>query len=363
MRIAQVAPLCESVPPRLYGGTERVVAWLTDELVRLGHDVTLYASGDSGTLARLVPCAPCALRLAPDVDDVLPHHLAMLGALQRGAERYDVVHFHLDQVHLPLARSWPGPTVTTLHGRLDLPGLRQLHAEFSEVPLVSISRAQRQPLPPGLNWAGCVPHGMPPDLFQPPPAPRSEELVFLGRVSPEKGLADALEIARRARMPLRIAAKIDRHDRDHFDSVLAPRLHRRDDVRFLGEVDDAVKKDLLGHARALLFPIDWPEPFGLVLIEAMACGTPVIAYPRGSVPEIVEDGVTGRIVDGIDAAVAAVEEVAGYPRGRIRACFERRYTASRMARDYVAIYESLARAVSRAGRSPASMAGRRVGAR
>lgn len=341
MRIAQVAPLCESVPPQLYGGTERVVGWLTEELVRLGHDVTLYASADSSTPARLVPCASRALRLASGDDAALLHHLAMLGAVQRRADRYDVIHFHLDHLHLPLARELGGRTLTTLHGRLDLAPLAPLYAEFSDVPLVSITYSQRGPLPAGINWVGCVPHGLPCGLYQPPSVPGRDHLLFLGRVSPEKGLATAIEIAARARLPLRVAAKIDRADRAYFDDVIAPLLRRRDDVEFLGEVDDQAKEELLGDACALLFPIEWPEPFGLVLIEAMACGTPVVAWPRGSVPEIVADGVTGRIVADVEAAVAAVEEVATYDRVRIRERFEQRYTAERMARDYLAIYGSL----------------------
>jgi glycosyltransferase involved in cell wall biosynthesis len=337
LRIAQVAPLYESVPPALYGGTERIVSYLTEELVDLGHDVTLFASGDSVSCARVIaPCAQ-ALRLSGVVDP-LPYHFAMLEAVYRRAHEFDIVHFHLDYLHYAATRRVGLPNVTTLHGRLDLPDLVPLYGEFSEIPIVSISRAQRAPLPDA-GWIGTVYHGLPPDLHA--LGPGGDYLVFLGRVSPEKGLDRAIEIAARAGLPLKVAAKIDRWDEAYFADHLRPLL-AQGGVEFLGEVGETDKGELLRHARALVFPIDWPEPFGLVMIEAMACGTPVIAYRRGAVPEVVDDGVTGFIVDSIEEAVRGVERLSELPRLAIRENFEERFTSARMARDYVDLYHHIA---------------------
>jgi glycosyltransferase involved in cell wall biosynthesis len=344
MKIAQIAPLAESVPPRLYGGTERVVSYLTEELVRLGHDVTLFASGDSQTSARLVACAPRALRLDPRVRDPLPHHLLMIERVRSRAHEFDVLHFHVEHVHLPLFRPMARKCVTTLHGRLDLPDLAALYREFADMPLVSISDAQRKPLAHA-NWVGTVYHGLPEPVCPFNPAPRGPHgapcLAFLGRISPEKGIERAIEIARRAARPLRIAAKIDQSEEGYWRSRIAPLLSGPL-VDFLGEVNEEDKPALLGNASALLFPIDWPEPFGLAMIEAMSCGTPVIAWPNGSVPEIVEHGVTGFIVSSIEEAVAAVHEAPRLDRAQVRRRFEERFSAARMARDYLAVYRRLA---------------------
>jgi glycosyltransferase involved in cell wall biosynthesis len=341
MKIAQIAPLAESVPPRLYGGTERVVSYLTEELVRLGHDVTLFASADSQTSARLVACAPRALRLDPRVRDPLPHHLLMIERVRRHAHEFDVLHFHLEHVHLPLFRPFGRKSVTTLHGRLDLPDLPALYREFDDMPLVSISDAQRRPLPYA-NWVGTVYHGLPDPVCPFNPAPRGQYLAFLGRISAEKGIERAIEIARRAGKPLRIAAKIDQAEEGYWRTRVAPLLSEPL-VDFLGEVTEEDKPAFLGNASALLFPIDWPEPFGLAMIEAMSCGTPVIAWPNGSVPEIVEHGVTGLIVNSIEEAVAAVHEAPRLDRAQVRRRFEERFSAARMARDYLSVYRSIAR--------------------
>ena len=346
MKIAQIAPLAESVPPRLYGGTERVVSYLTEELVRLGHDVTLFASGDSQTSARLVSCAPRALRLDPRVRDPLPHHLLMIERVRRHAHEFDVLHFHVEHLHLPLFRPFARKAVTTLHGRLDLPDLAALYQEFDDLPLVSISDAQRKPLPYA-NWVGTVHHGLPDPVCPFNPAPRGQYVAFLGRASPEKGIERAIEIARRAARPLRIAAKIDPSAEGYWRSRIAPLLSGPL-VDFLGEVNEEDKPALLGNATALLFPIDWPEPFGLAMIEAMSCGTPVIAWPNGSVPEIVEHGVTGFIVESIEEAVAAVHEAPRLDRAQVRGRFEERFSAARMARDYLSVYRGLARRKDRA---------------
>jgi glycosyltransferase involved in cell wall biosynthesis len=340
MRIAQVSPLIESVPPKLYGGTERVVSYLTEELVKLGHQVTLFASGDSLTAAELVACSAKALRLDPAVRDPLAHHVLQLEAVRRRAREFDVIHFHTDYLAFPLLRALDAPAVTTLHGRLDLPDLRTLYAEFMDMPLVSISLDQRRPLP-DVNWVGTVQHGLPADLYAFHPFPRGDYVVFLGRISPEKRPDRAIAIARAAGVPLKIAAKVDRADEAYFRAEIEPLL---DDplVDFVGELDDAGKAALLGDARALLFPIDWPEPFGLTIIEAMACGTPTIAWPCGAVPEILDDGLTGLLVDSIETGAAAVEKAAALSRLEIRHRFERRFLARRMALDYLAIYRRLA---------------------
>lgn len=343
MKIAQIAPLAESVPPKLYGGTERVVSYLTEELARLGHDVTLFASGDSQTSARLVACAPRALRLDSRVTDALPHHLLMIERVRSRAHEFDVLHFHVEHVHLPLFRPHARKCVTTLHGRLDRADLVPLYHEFDEMPLVSISDAQRRPLAHA-NWVATVYHGLPEPVCPYNPAPRglhgAPYLAFLGRVSPEKGLERAIEIARRAKRRLRIAAKIDRADESYWRSRIAPLL-ADPLVEFIGEVDEERKPALLGNAAALLFPIDWPEPFGLAMIEAMSCGTPVIAWPQGSVPEIVEHGLTGFIVSSVEEAVAAVNALGRIDRGEVRLRFEERFSASRMTRDYLAVYRAL----------------------
>ena len=339
MKIAQIAPLAESVPPRLYGGTERVVSYLTEELVRLGHDVTLFASGDSQTSARLVACAPRALRLDPHIRDPLPYHLLMMERVRSLAHEFDVLHFHTDHVHLPLFRPLARKCVTTLHGRLDLPELTPLLREYADMPLVSISHAQRRPLPHA-NWVATVYHGLSDAVCPFNPAPRGNYLAFRGRISPEKGIERAIEIARRAGYPLRVAAKVDRAEEDYWRSRIAPLLSDPR-IRFVGEVNEAQKPAFLGNALALLFPIDWPEPFGLAMIEAMSCGTPVIAWPHGSVPEIVEHGVTGFVADSVEAAVSAVRDAERLDREQVRQRFEERFSAARMARDYLAVYRSL----------------------
>jgi glycosyltransferase involved in cell wall biosynthesis len=339
MRIAQVSPLYESVPPRLYGGTERVVSYLTEELVRLGHDVTLFASADSVTRARLVPCCPTALRLAPGCIDMLAHHVVMMERVFSARDRFDVIHFHIDYVHFPLSRIYRKPHLTTLHGRLDIPDLVPLYREFPDMPVVSISDSQRAPLP-SVNWVGTVHHGLPRDLHPLMPGDGGY-LAFVGRVSPEKRLDRAIEIARRAGLPLRVAAKVDIADREYFDRDIRPLL-ADPRVTYLGEVSETDKADLIGHALALLFPVDWPEPFGLVMIEAMICGTPVIAWRQGSVPEVIEPGVSGFIVESLDDAVEAVAQARGLSRAACRGAFLARFTSERMAREYLALYERIA---------------------
>jgi glycosyltransferase involved in cell wall biosynthesis len=337
MRIGQIAPLYERVPPLLYGGTERVVSYLTEELVRQGHDVTLFASGDSITQARLVPCSERSLRLDGRIVDPLAHHFLLLEEVFARAAEFDVLHFHVDYLHFPLSRRNHTPHLTTLHGRLDMVDLYPLYRKFGDVPVVSISRAQRQPLP-WINWQGTVYHGLPADLYR-PSAAHGDYLLFLGRISPEKRVDRAVEIARRSGRRLKVAAKVDAVDRKYFRKIES--LLNQPHVECVGEVGESEKQELLENAYALLFPIDWPEPFGLVLIEAMACGTPVIAYRCGAVPEIVEDGVTGFIVDNLDAAVNAVEEIARLDRVLCRSRFDERFSAARMAADYLKIYERL----------------------
>lgn len=338
MRIAQVAPLYESVPPRLYGGTERVVSWLTEKLAALGHEVTLFASGDSVTNARLVPCCKEALRLNPDCIDPLAHHLLMIEEVLNQAQEFDLIHFHTDYFHFIRSRREQVPCVTTLHGRLDIPDLVPLYQEFREIPLISISNAQRKPLP-WVNWVGRVHHGMPVDLLGWDEC-SGDYLAFLGRISPEKGLDQAIEIAIKSDMPLKIAAKVDRADRDYFEKVIRPILDHPL-IEFVGEIGHTEKSEFLGNAAALLFPIEWPEPFGLVMIEAMACGTPVIAYPRGSVPEIIFDGVNGFLVHNADEAVAAVRKTSDFDRRECRRYFELNFSDDQMARNYLNIYQKL----------------------
>ena len=337
MRIAQVAPLAESVPPKFYGGTERVVAFLANELVRLGHDVTLFASGDSRTAATLVPAWPHALRLGGPCDDALAPHLLMLEEVLKRAGQFDVVHFHISQFHFPVARRLHVAHVTTLHGRLDLPELPPLYAEFADIPVVSISDAQREPLSRA-GWAATVYHGLPLDLLPFHPQP-GQYLAFLGRISKEKRVDRAIEIAIACGQPLKIAAKVDPADQDYFEREIRHLLDHPL-IDFIGEIGESEKGEFLGHARALLFPIDWPEPFGLVMIEALACGVPVVALRGGSVAEVIDDGVTGFVVDNVEQAIHATRNVAHLSRAKCRATFERRFSVTRMAKDYLRVYEA-----------------------
>jgi glycosyltransferase involved in cell wall biosynthesis len=336
MRIAQVSPLYERVPPMLYGGTERVVSYLTEELVQLGHDVTLFASGDSETGARLVPACPRALWRDPAVRETLPQHVRLMELVFSDVSRFDIIHFHTDYLHFPLVRRHRCPSVTTLHGMVHPPDVSALFEEYRDVPLVSISDNQRSPIP-SAAWAGTVHHGLPRDLFHLQAAP-GRYLVYLGRMSPEKRVDRAIEIANAAGVPLKIAAKIYPEERDYFHENLDPLIKASPLVEFIGEVGQADRQALLGGAMAFLFPIEWPEPFGLVMIESMACGTPVIAWRRGSVPEVLEDGVTGFVVESVDQAVAAVGRIGELSRRVCRREFERRFDAHRMAQDYLRIY-------------------------
>jgi glycosyltransferase involved in cell wall biosynthesis len=338
MKIAQVAPLIESVPPRLYGGSERIVSYLTEELVRLGHDVTLFASGDSITSAGLDSCCPRALRLDPTVRDTIPHFLLMLDKVRERADEFDVFHFHIDMFHFPLFRPLAARTLTTLHGRQDMADLKPFYSRFAEMPLVSISNDQRKPLPQA-RFVATIHHGIPADLLRPSFKPGSY-LAFLGRISPEKRPDRAIRIARAAGIPLKIAAKVDKVDEDYFRNDILP-LIDGPGVEFVGEINEGEKTKFLGEAAALLFPVDWPEPFGLVMIEAMACGTPVLAFRRGSVPEVIEDGITGKVVDSEEEAIAALPAILSYDRGAVRQRFEQRFTAARMAQDYVSTYRRL----------------------
>jgi glycosyltransferase involved in cell wall biosynthesis len=343
MRIAQVAPLFESVPPQLYGGTERIVHYLTEELVSLGHDVTLYASGDSHTSARLVSACARSLRLDESSIDDVPHHIKLLDQIAREHARYDVIHFHIDYLHFNVSRLLGYPQLTTLHGRLDIPDLQPLYDQFPDMPVVSISDAQRAPLPQA-NFIGTVLHGLPLDLLPFSPEPE-DYLLFMGRISPEKRPDRAVEIARALNLPLRVAAKIAKHDQEYYDGEIAA-LFQDPRVTFQGEVSEHDKAALVGGARVLLFPIDWPEPFGLVMIEAMACGTPVVAFDHGSVREVIEDGVTGFIVSDMRQAIAATERALRLDRRRIRETFERRFSARRMAEQYVQLYQTVANPTS-----------------
>ncbi len=339
MKIAQIAPLMERVPPKLYGGTERIVSYLTDALVAQGHDVTLFASCDSITTARLVPCTAQALRLNPAVRDPIPHYMVMLDKVRSMADEFDILHFHIDQFHFPIFCDQAGRSLTTLHGRQDLPDLRHLYEGFPEMPLVSVSEAQRRPIADA-NFVATVPHGIPRDLLAPALIARGGYLAFLGRMSPEKRVDRAIAIARAVGLPLKIAAKVDRVDEAYFRSEIAPLLDQPG-IDFVGEIDERQKSRFLADARALLFPIDWPEPFGLVMIEAMACGTPVLAFRHGSAPEVVEDRITGYVVETVEEAICKLGRLLALDRGRVRRRFEQRFTADRMAQDYLKVYARL----------------------
>ena len=339
MKIAQIAPLMESVPPRLYGGTERIVSYLTDELVRLGHEVTLFASADSITAAKLVSCASMALRLDSNVRDPIPYYMLMLDRVRKLADEFDILHFHIDQFHFPLFAQMADRTVTTLHGRQDSPDLKPLYIGFSEMPLVSISTDQRRPIAKA-NFVGTVHHGIPTSLLTPIYNPRGGYVAFLGRISPEKRPDRAIRIARTLGIPLKIAAKVDKADEAYFREKIAPLLNDPG-VEFIGEINERSKAEFLGEAQALLFPIDWPEPFGLVMIEAMACGTPVLAFRHGSVSEIIDQGVTGAIVDTMAEAVLMLPRVIALDRRTVRRRFEQRFSSVLMANDYVSVYRSL----------------------
>jgi len=338
MRIAQIAPLLESVPPQTYGGTERVVSYLTEALVELGHDVTLFASGDSTTRARLVPVVERSLRLDPSHPDWLARTTMMLDQVFASADEFDVMHFHVDFLHYPLVRRCATPSLTTMHGRLDLPDLAPLHRHFREQPLVSISNAQRKPLARS-RWVATVHNGLPQALYRFHAAP-ADYFAFVGRISPEKRVDRAIEIARATGTRLRIAAKVDRVDQEYFERDIEPLLNHPL-VEFIGEIDESVKNEFIGQARAVLFPIDWPEPFGMVMIEALACGTPVVAYRCGSVTEVIEHGVTGFIVGDQSQAIEAARDIGRIDRGACRRAFERRFTAHRMAQQYVEVYQAL----------------------
>jgi glycosyltransferase involved in cell wall biosynthesis len=338
MRIAQISPLTEAVPPKFYGGTERVISWLTEELVAQGHQVTLFASGDSVTSAHLESVWPRALRLDSTIRDPYALHITMLEMVRRRAADFDILHFHLDYFPFSLFVRQETPFVTTLHGRLDLPEHQPLFNTFSAAPVVSVSNSQRQPVPQA-GWVKTIYHGAPEDMLRPQPF-TPKYLAFLGRISPEKGVDRAIRIAERAGLPIRIAAKVDRADREYHNEKIAP-LMRLPHVEYVGEIDDSQKAHFLSEALGLLVPIDWPEPFGLVMIESMACGTPVIAFNRGSVPELIEEGVTGYIVEDEESAVAAVDRLRVLSRIGVRKRFEERFTARRMAQEYLAVYDRL----------------------
>ncbi|ODN63754.1 glycosyl transferase, partial [Burkholderia cenocepacia] len=333
MRIAQIAPLHEAVPPKLYGGTERVVSYLTEALVEMGHDVTLFASGDSQTSAKLEACWPQALRLDPTIRDVMAPHMLLLEQVRRRAEEFDVLHCHIDYYPFSLFSRQPVPHLTTMHGRLDLPELQPIFNAFSDVPVVSISDNQRIPLPQA-NWLSTVYHGLPENLLTPIPNVKPSYLAFLGRISPEKRVDTAIRIAEQAGLPIKIAAKLDKADRAYYEEKIKP-LFALPHVEYIGEISESEKTEFLGNAHALLFPIDWPEPFGLVMIEAMACGTPVIAFKRGSVPEVIDNGVSGFVVEDELSAVAALKRLDTLPREKVRAAFEARFSSKVMAQNYV----------------------------
>ena len=339
MRIAQIAPLWESVPPVLYGGTERVVSFITEELVRQGHEVTLFASGDSTTSSRLVPMCPEALRLSKVITNYDAPMVSLLEEAFSSAGEFNVLHSHLEFLPFPLARHCRTPVLTTIHARLDLPELLPVFKKFADLPVVSISNAQRKPIP-WANWQATIHHGLPKDLYT-PHANAGKYLVFIGRVAPEKGLDQAIEIAKRVEMPLRIGAKIDPTNFEYYRTVIEPLLDHPL-IEYVGEVTDLEKDDFLGDAYAMLAPYDWPEPFGLVFIESLACGTPVIAYRRGSIPEIIDHGVTGFVCETKEEMVQSVSHISLLNRADCRRAFEARFTVQRMVRDYVTVYEQLA---------------------
>ncbi|PLZ01896.1 glycosyl transferase [Burkholderia sp. WAC0059] len=339
MRIAQIAPLYEAVPPKLYGGTERVVSYLTEALVELGHDVTLFASGDSVTSAKLEAAWPRALRLDPTIRDALAPHVLLLERVRSIAHEFDVLHFHLDYLPFPLFSTLDTPFVTTLHGRLDLPELQPVFDSFPDVPVVSISDSQRLPLPQA-NWLSTIYHGLPERLLTPQTDRKPEYLAFLGRICPEKRVDTAIKIAAQSGLPLKIAAKVDKVDQEYFKTQIEPLLSQAH-VEFIGEIDETQKPAFLSGAKALLFPIDWSEPFGLVMIESMACGTPVVAFNRGSVPEVIDHGLTGYIVEDVQGAVAALQNIDSLSREAIRAQFEQRFSSIAMARNYLNSYTTL----------------------
>lgn len=338
MKIAIVSPLYESVPPKYYGGTERVVSYLTEELVKEGHDVTLFASRDSVTSARLIPICERSLRLDNTCKDRLSYHVLMVQKVFEMRSQFDIIHFHIGYLHFPLVRMCKTPTVTTLHGRLDLKEFSFLYQHFKDIPVVSVSNNQRKPLP-YLNWQGTVYHGLPKDLYTFHKKP-GKYLAFLGRISPEKRVDRAIEIAEKVGMKLKIAAKVDEVDKEYFEDKIKPLL-KSPYVEFIGEIGEKEKDEFLGNAYALLFPIDWPEPFGLVMIESLACGTPVVAWRCGSVPEIIEDGVTGFIVENMRDAIEATKKISKLSRKNCRKSFEERFTSSRMAKDYLKIYRKI----------------------
>lgn len=337
MKIAQVAPLFESVPPKLYGGSERVVSYLTEQLVKLGHDVTLYASGDSLTTAKLEPVVDTALRLGK-FEDPLAYYIMLLGRIAKQAHKFDIIHYHIDFLHFPFSRLLDIPHLTTLHGRLDLPILQPLYMNFNDMPVISISNSQRKPLP-NANWLGTVYNGVPAETYTFQPN-RGDYLAFLGRISPEKGIEQAIEIAIRSGMTLKIAAKIDKFDKEYYQSRIKPLL-KHPLIDFIGEIDEFGKNAFLGNAYAVLFPIDWPEPFGLVMIESMACGTPVIAFRRGSVAEVIHHGETGFIVDNNNQAIEAVDKIHSISRYCCRYIFEKRFSAQCMTEAYLQVYDNL----------------------
>lgn len=338
MKIAQIAPLYESVPPKMYGGTERIVSYLSDTLIKLGHDVTLFASGDSETLARLVPVCPSSLRLDKQSTDPLAHHINELQMVQDRLHAFDILHYHIEHLHFPLARINKKPQITTLHNRLDMPDLQYLYDTFNDMPVVSISNSQRAPLPQA-HWAGTVYHGIPRDLY-PYGEGTGNYVAFIGRISPEKRVDRAIEVAKKAGIKLKIAAKIDKESQEYYEESIQ---HLMDHplIEFIGEIGEAQKGELMGNAKALLFPIDWPEPFGMVMVESMACGTPVIAYGCGAVPEVVDAGQTGYIVQSIEEAVTALENIDQISRRECRQVFEQRFTADKMTENYINVYKQM----------------------
>ncbi len=339
MKVAQIAPLYESVPPKEYGGTERVVHYLTEELIRRGHEVTLFASGDSETSARLVPGCKKSLRVHAENEDAVLLHLLMLEEVRRHADQFDILHFHLEYLQFPFLRNLNVPGVTTLHGRLDIKNYEKLYDEYAEANLISISDNQRKPLSAN-SWSGTIHHGLPRDLYRFKAKPKGYA-AFIGRISPEKRPDRAIEICRQAGIPLKIAAKVSTQDREYYEQRIAPLINESSDVEFIGEINDREKENFVGNAKALIFPIDWPEPFGLVMIEALACGTPVIAWRNGSVPEVIRHGETGFIVDSIAEAVRCMDHIHEIDRSACRRDFEKRFSVEVMTDQYLEIYKDI----------------------